>query len=106
MNKRFNCVLGLIDIHLLSILNTFVTLPLFIIMLVEQIRIGVGTNLEMGSLIVWTIQAMCFFPFTVAVFFFVVSIFKRDYWHKIIINAAQITLFIVLNVLTIVWMFI
>ena len=105
MKPRFNCILGLVAIHLLSILNTFVTLPLFIIMLVEQIRIGAGTNLEMASLIIWTVQAMCFFPFTVAVFFFVVSIFKRDYWHKIIINAVQITLFIVLNVLSNVWMF-
>ena len=105
MKPRFNCILGLVAIHLLSILNTFVTLPLFIIMLVEQIRIGAGTNLEMASLIVWTVQVMCFFPFTVAVFFFVISIFKRDYWHKIIINAVQITLFIVLNVLSNVWMF-
>ena len=105
MNKRFNCVLGLIAIHLLSTLNTFVTLPLFIIMLIEQIRIGAGTNLEMGSLIVWTVQVMSFFPFTVAVFFFVVSLFKKDYWHKIIINSVQITIYIVLNVLTNVWMF-
>ena len=106
MKKRFNCPLGLIAIILLANLNTFVSLPLFIIMLIEQIRIGVGTNLEMGSLIVWTVQAMCLFPFTVSLFFFVVSIFKKDYWHKIIINAALIAIFIVLNVLTIVWMFI
>ena len=105
MEKRFNCPLGLIAIVLLSILNTFLTLPLFTVMLIEQIKYGTGTNLEMGAILIWMFEAMCFFPFTVAVFFFVVSIFKRDYWHKIIINAIQITIFVILNVLANIWIF-
>ena len=105
MKKRFNCPLGLIAIILLSILNTFLTLPLFLVMLTEQIKYGAGTNLEIATVFIWMLEIMAFFPFTLSVFFFVVSIFKRDYWHKIIINAIEITLFVVLNVLSNIWIF-
>ena len=105
MKPRFNCVLGLISIILLSILNMVLTIPLFIIMLFDQIKYGAGTMLEMGTLIIWMFEIMCLFPFTLSIFFFVVSLFKRDYWHKIIINIIQITLFVVLNVLSNIWMF-
>ena len=73
-------------------------------MLVEQIRIGPGTMLEMGAILVWMFEIMCFFPFTVSVFFTIVSIFKRDYIPKIVINIVQIVLFITLNVLANIWM--
>lgn len=105
MNKRFNCVLGLISIILLSILNTLLTLPAFLTMLVEQIRIGEGTALEMGAFIIWSFEIICFFPFSVALFFTGVSIYKKDYIHKIVINIFQIVLYITLNILAIVWMF-
>ena len=105
MNKRFNCVLGLVSIILLTILNTIFTLPIFIAMLVEQIKMGAGTALEMGAIIIWMFEIICFFPFSTAVFFTIVSIFKKDYIYKIIINITQIIIYIVLNILANVWMF-
>ena len=106
MNKHYNCALGLISIIILSVLNVLLTLPLFMTMLVEQIRIGAGTALEMGTFIIWAFELMCFFPFTVALFFTGVSIYKKDYIHKIVINIVQIVLYLTLNILSIIWMFI
>ena len=105
MNKRFNCPLGLVSIILLTVLNAIFTLPLFFTMLIEQIRIGAGTALEMGAIIVWMFEVIFFFPFSVALFFTVVSIFKKDYIRKIVINIVQIVLYITLHVLANVWMF-
>ena len=105
MNKCFNCVLGLISIILLSILNVVLTLPVFTVVLFDQIRVGVGTALEMGAIIIWTLEILCLGPFLTAVFFTVVSIFKKDYYHKIIINIVQIVLYITLNILANVWLF-
>ena len=106
MNKRFNCVLGLISIIILSVLNALLTLPIFITMLIEQIRIGIGTTLEMGTLLIWSFEIICLFPFTVALFFTGVSIYKKDYIPKIVTNIVQIVLYLTLNILSIVWMFI
>ena len=105
MSKRFNCPLGLISIILLSILNIFLTLPLFIVVLIEQIRIGAGTTLEMWIPIILSFELMCFFPFSTSLFFTGVSIYKKDYIPKIIINITQIVLYITLNILAIVWLF-
>ena len=105
MKKRFNCILGLISIILLTILNSFLTLPIFVTMLVEQIRIGTGTALEMGALIIWSFEIICLFPFSISLFFTGISIYKKDYIPKIIINIVQIVLYLTLNILSIIWMF-
>ena len=74
-------------------------------MLFDQMRVGPGTALEMGAIIIWSFEIICFFPFTVALFFTVVSIFKKDYIPKIVINIVQIVLYLTLNILANAWMF-
>lgn len=105
MQKRNNCVFGIISLIIISILNLLFTLPLFITMLSEQIRIGQGTNLDIAAIAVWILEGLCFIPLAVCTVFTIISIIKRDYLPKIIINVVQVVLYIVLHILSNVWIF-
>ena len=103
-NKR-NDTFGLIALIIISVLNVCFTLPLFVSMLVEQIRIGEGTTIEMGAIAIWILEGLCVVPLTVVIVFTMISAIKKDYLAKIIINITQIILYIVLHVLANLWMF-
>ena len=103
--KRRNCVFGIISLVIISVLNLLFTLPLFITMLSEQIRIGQGTNLDIAAIAVWILEGVCFFPLAACIVFTIISIVRRDYLPKIIINIFQIVLYIVLHVLSNIWIF-
>ena len=105
MQKRRNCVFGIISLVIISILNLLFTLPLFMTMLSEQIRIGYGTNLDIAAIAVWILEGLCIVPLIICAIFTVISIVKRDYLPKIIINIVQIVLYIVLHILSNVWIF-
>ena len=98
--KRSNCVFGIISLIIISILNLLFTLPLFTTMVSEQIRIGQGTNLDIGAIAVWIFEGLCFVPFTACIVFTIISIARRDYLPKIIINIFQIVLYLVLHILS------
>ena len=103
--KRRNCVFGIISLIIISVLNLLFTIPLFITMLSEQIRIGQGTNLDIAALAVWIFEGLCLVPFTICIVFTIVSIVRRDYLPKIIINIFQIVLYLVLHILSNIWIF-
>ena len=105
MKNRRNCVFGTISIIVLSLMNLVFTLPLFITMLSEQIRMGEGTMLEMGAIAIWILEVLLLFPLHGCIFFIVISIVRKDYVPKIIINLSLLTIYIVLNVLSNMWMF-
>ena len=105
MQKRNNSVFGIISLIIISILNVLFTLPLFITMLSEQIRIGYGTNLDIGVIAVWILEGLCFVPLVTCIVFTIISIIKKDYLPKIIINIIQIVIYIVLHMLSNIWIF-
>ena len=105
MQKRRNCVFGIISLIIISVLNLLFTLPLFVTMLSEQIRIGQGTLLDIATIAVWILEGLCFVPFTTCIVFTIISIVRRDYLPKIIINIFQIVLYLVLHILSNVWIF-
>ena len=105
MQKRRNCVFGIISLIIISILNLLFTLPLFVTMASEQIRIGQGTNLDIAAIAVWILEGVCFLPLTACIAFTIISIVRRDYLPKIIINIFQIVLYLVLHILSNVWIF-
>ena len=103
--KRKNCASGIISLIIISILNVLFTLPLFVTMLSEQIRIGQGTSLDIGAIAVWILEGLCFIPLTMCIVLTIFSIVKKDYLPKIIINIIQIIIYIVLHILSNVWIF-
>lgn len=103
--KRSNCVFGIISLIIISILNLLFTLPLFTTMVSEQIRIGQGTNLDIGAIAVWILEGLCFIPLALCIAFTIISIVKKDYLPKIIINIVLIFIYIVLHILSNIWIF-
>lgn len=103
MDERRNNVFGTISLVLISLLNLFFAIPFFVSMLIEQIRIGVGTSLELAVILIWFLGALLSVPFIVCVVFTIISIVKRDYLPKIIINLSQIVLYLVFFILANVW---
>ncbi len=75
-------------------------------MLSEQIRIGEGTMLEMGAIAIWILETLLLFPLHGCIFFIVISIVRKDYVPKIIINISLLAIYIVLHILSNLWMFI
>lgn len=103
--KRRNCVFGIISLIIISVLNLLFTIPLFVTMVFEQIRIGQGTNLDIAAIAVWIFEGLCFVPLTTCIVFTIISIVKRDYLPKIIINIFQLVLYLVLHILSNIWIF-
>lgn len=103
--KRRNCVFGIISLIMISVLNLLFTIPLFATMVSEQIRIGQGTDLDIAVIAVWIFEGLCFAPFTACIVFTIISIVRRDYLPKIIINIFQIVLYLVLHILSNIWIF-
>ena len=106
MEKKESCVFGVLSLVLITSLNVLFTLPFFISMLVEQIRIGRGTDLEMGTIVILIGEVLALIPYVVAIVFTIISIRKHDYLKKIIINVVQIVLYLVLHTLAVIWIFI
>ena len=75
-------------------------------MLVEQIKIGKGTNIELGALWIWLIDIMIIAPLLVALVLTVISTVKRDYKWRIISNYFLIIISITMIVLTTSFMYI
>ena len=77
-------------------------------MLAEQIKTGFGngTNIEMGTLVVWLFNGLSLVPLSIGVVLTIISIVKLDCKWKIIINISLIVLTIIEMILTTVFMFI
>lgn len=98
-----NSAFGITSLVIISTLNSFFTIPFFLSMLIEQIRLGTGTNLEMGAIVVWFFEAALLIPFTLCIVFTILSIEKKDDQSIIVVNLVQIVLYIVLNILSNAW---
>lgn len=98
-----NSAFGITSLVIISTLNSFFTIPFFLSMLIEQIRLGAGTNLEMGAIVVRLFEATLLIPFTLCIIFTILSIEKKDELSIIVVNLAQIVLYIVLNILSNAW---
>ena len=87
---------------LIFLINSFMFLP----MLVEQIKIGTGTKIELAALFIWLIDIMIIAPLLVALVLTIISIVKKDYKWRIISNYSLIVISIAMIVLTTLFMFI
>ena len=105
MIERKNNVFGIIALAI-STICFLVNLAFFLPMLVEQVRIGEGTLIEMGALAVWLLNGLTIVPLIVSLIFTIISITKKDYLWKIIANILLISLTVIEMVLTTVFMFI
>ena len=107
MNQRKNNAFGIVALIILSFCF-FANLSLFIPMFVEQIKtgFGYGTDIEMGSLIVWLFNGLSLVPLSVGIVFTIISIVKLDYKWKIATNISLILLTIIEMALTTIFMFI
>ena len=99
-----NNVFGLISIIILALINLLFVFPFFFSMLKEQIEIGEGTRMEMGTLLIWLLEGLLIIPFTISIIFTIISIIKKDYLVKII-NLVLIIVCIMMTVLSNVWIF-
>lgn len=100
---RKNNVFGLTSLIILKIMTCLFVFPFFISMLREQIEIGKGTLLEMGTLALWMVESILLIPFLISVVFTVISIVQKDYKTKIITNIVLISACVVLTILANVW---
>ena len=80
-----------------------INLFLFIPMLVEQIKMGKGTMIEMGALIVWLINLITIVPLIIGIIFSFLSISKNYKWRTIA-NFSLIILSILMMFLTTLFM--
>lgn len=100
---RKNNVFGLTSLIILKIMTCLFVIPFFISMLREQIEIGKGTLLEMGTLALWMAESILLIPFLISVVFTVISAVQKDYKAKIITNIVLISACVVLTILVNVW---
>ena len=98
MKKNYWAIALLINVPIFMI-NLF----LFIPMLVEQIKMGKGTMIEMGALIVWLINIVTLIPLIIGIIFSFLSISKNYKWRTIA-NFSLICLSIIMMVLTTLFM--
>ena len=100
-SNSFGIIAFIINIHIFLI-NIFMFLP----MLVEQIKIGKGTNIELAALLIWLIDIMIIVPLLVALVLTIISTAKRDHKWRIISNYFLVVISLTLMVLTTLFMFI
>ena len=105
MNERKSNSFGVIA-FIINILIFLINLFMFLPMLVEQIKIGKGTNIELAALWIWLIDIMIIAPLLVALVLTIISIVKKDYKWRIISNYSLIVISIAMIVLTTLFMFI
>ena len=89
---------GLIAL-MLNVPIFLINLIMFLPMLKEQIVLGKGTMLEMGTLIVWFINILTIIPLIVISILTAISITKDFKW-RIILNFSLIGLSILMMILT------
>ena len=87
---------------LIFLINSFMFLP----MLVEQIKIGTGTKIELAALFIWLIDIMIIVPLLVELVLTIISTAKRDHKWRIISNYFLVVISLTLMVLTTLFMFI
>lgn len=97
-NNNFWAIALIINIPVFAI-NLFLFTP----MLVEQIKMGKGTMIEMGALIVWLINIVTLIPLIIGIIFTFLSI-SKDYKWRTILNFSLICLSIIMMVLTTLFM--
>lgn len=105
MNEKKSNSFGVIA-FIINILIFLINLFMFLPMLVEQIKIGKGTNIELAALWIWLIDIMIIAPLLVALVLIIISIVKKDYKWRIISNYSLIVISIAMIVLTTLFMFI
>lgn len=105
MNKKKSNSFGVIA-FIINILIFLIILFMFLPMLVKQIKIGKGTNIELAALWIWLIDIMIIAPLLVALVLTIISIVKKDYKWRIISNYSLIVISIAMIVLTTLFMFI
>ena len=98
-SDSFGIIAFLINIPVFLI-NLFLFLP----MLVGQIKIGKGTNIELGALWIWLIDIMIIAPLIVGLVVTKISTVKRDYKWRISYNYFLIIISITMIVLTTLFM--
>ncbi len=105
MNEKKSNSFGVIA-FIINILIFLINLLMFLPMLVEQIKIGKGTNIELAALWIWLIDIMIIAPLLVALVLTIISTAKRDHKWRIISNYFLIVISIAMIVLTTLFMFI
>ena len=100
-SNSFGVIAFIINI-LIFLINLFMFLP----MLVEQIKIGKGTNIELAALRIWLIDIMIIVPLLVTLVLTIISTVKRDHKWRIISNYSLVVMSITMIVLTTLFMFI
>ncbi len=105
MNEKKSNSFGIIA-FIINIPVFLINLFLFFPMLIEQIKIGKGTNIELGALWIWLIDIMIIAPLLVALVLTIISTIKRDYKWRIISNYSLVVISIIMIVLTTLFMFI
>lgn len=105
MNEKKNNAFGVIA-FIINILIFLINLFMFLPMLVEQIKIGKGTNIELAALWIWLIDIMIIVPLLVALVLTIISTAKRDHKWRIISNYFLVVISLTLMVLTTLFMFI
>ena len=103
MNEKKSNLFGIIA-FIINIPVFLINLFLFLPMLVEQIKIGKGTNIELGALWIWLIDIMIIAPLIVGLVLTIISTVKRDYKLRIISNYFLIIISITMIVLTTLFM--
>lgn len=98
MNKKGNTI-GLIA-FIVNYVIFFINLCIFIPMLIEQIRTGAGTNLELGVLYIWLIVVAMSTPLLVSSILTIISIAKKDCRWRVICNIIFVVLSITMMTLT------
>ena len=105
MNEKKSDSFGIIA-FIINIPVFFINFFLFLPMLVEQIKIGKGTNIELGALWIWLIDIMIIAPLIVGLVLTIISTAKRDHKWRIISNYSLVVMSITMIVLTTLFMFI
>jgi hypothetical protein len=103
MNEKKSNLFGIIA-FIINIPVFLINLFLFLPLLVEQIKIGKGTNIELGALWIWLIDIMIIAPLIVGLVLTIISTIKRDYKWRIISNYFLIIISITMIVLTTLFM--
>ena len=103
MNEKKSNLFGIIA-FIINIPVFLINLFLFLPMLVEQIKIGKGTNIELGALWIWLIDIMIIAPLIVGLVLIIISTVKRDYKWRISSNYFLIIISITMIALTTLFM--
>lgn len=98
MNKK-NLVFDIITLVLLSC-SLFINLICFLLLFIEQITFGVGTQYEMFILVIWILQIITLPVLFVGIIYIIISLIKKYMNKLIIINIIFQSINIIFIVLT------